>query len=286
MSITHKKNSQLLVNLGCGSRIHPSWMNLDMHAAVPGVIVCDLTKGIPVGDSEANVVYSAAVLEHIRPIDVPFFFSEAFRVLKPGGILRIGVPDLELQAREYLAALNRIEQGDSLAILDREWMVLEMIDQTAREKSGGKMLEFLSRDPLPNEEFVASRVGQEGSKLMAYLRQSSKKKNLPIKDTPSVQVRFGRVGRSILKKLLSSTDIKSDLHALEIGRFRLQSGEVHHWAYDKFSLRQHMERAGFNNPVKCNHGKSKIDGWENYFLEISKSGNVEKPDLLVVECEK
>ena len=250
MEVISYKETPLLVNLGCGSRIHPSWLNLDMHASVPGVTVCDLTKGIPVDDCKANVVYSAAVLEHIRPNDVSFFFSEVFRVLKPGGILRIGVPDLELQAREYLAALDRIEQGDSLAILDREWMLLEMIDQTAREKSGGEMVEFLSREPLYNEKFVTSRVGQEGRKLMDYLRKSRKTENLTTKDTSSLQVRFGRVGIRILKILLSSTDIKNDLQALKIGRFRLQSGEVHHWAYDKFSLSRHMETAGFKNPVK------------------------------------
>jgi predicted SAM-dependent methyltransferase len=144
----------LKVNVGCGSRFHPDWLNLDLHAHAPGVIACDLTHGIPVGDEEAEAVYAAAVLEHIRPRDVPTFLSDCRRVLQDGGVIRLAVPDLEQQARVYLETLARLQQGDSSAEADRQWMVLEILDQSMREQSGGNMLQFLMQKDIPNRDFI------------------------------------------------------------------------------------------------------------------------------------
>ena len=262
------------------------WLNLDLHASVPGVTVADLTKGIPVDDNSASVVYSAAVLEHIRSHDIPFFLDECRRVLEPGGILRIAVPDLEQQARIYLESISRLDAGELGAELDRQWMVLEMIDQCSREESGGEMLKYLWQDNIPNKGFVLNRVGIEGSDLIDHLSQCQKPSTIKGGNNYSKNVRGGFMGRWILKLLMRSRNLEQDLHSLAIGRFRLQSGEVHQSALDRFSLATLLKTAGFVDLKQCNHGESSILKWPGYNLEVNPDGIVEKPDLLIIESHK
>lgn len=192
----------LKINVGCGSRFHPEWLNLDLHSHSPGVVSCDLTQGIPVQDGQANMVYSAAVLEHIRLQDVPVFLQECRRVLKNNGILRLAVPDLEQQAKVYLESIDRLDHGDKKATFDREWMILEMIDQCVREKTGGKMLEFLLKDEIPNRNFIINRIGVEGRDLMNCLHGLKATRSSKSKPSSYDMVPWGRFGKALLKKLL------------------------------------------------------------------------------------
>jgi Methyltransferase domain len=271
----------MYINVGCGKRFHSSWLNLDLHCS-PGVTQCDLTKGIPAESNTADAIYSAAVLEHIRKENVASFFSECHRTLKPGGILRIAVPDLELQVREYLAALERVDQNVPFAVEDREWMVLEIIDQATREKGGGEMLAFLSNPNLKNKKYVNSRIGKEGAELIDLL---ANKKEINSQKSTRLY-RGGWIGKLLLRYLLKSSDIEGDITALNIGRFRYFSGEVHQWSYDRISLQKLFQTAGFSNICKCDHGISRINRWAEYNLEIDTNGIIEKPDLLIMEAIK
>ncbi|PTX96912.1 methyltransferase type 11 [Spartobacteria bacterium LR76] len=273
-----------LVNVGCGCRIHPDWVNLDLHASVPGVIVCDLTRGLPLADGEAEVVYSAAVLEHVRRENVPAFLAECRRVLKPKGYIRLAVPDFERQARVYLECIDRLDRGDAAADADHEWMMVEIFDQIARERSGGEMGDLLGRPNLPNERFIVDRIGKEGSDLIKILKGS--RRGPSSKTFLANKVPWGRLGQFLLKKLLNSKDIEDDLRALEIGRFRLLSGEVHQWAYDRYEMMRVLRDAGFRSIMARNHGESEIPRWAHYHLEVDEAGVIEKPDLMVIEARK
>lgn len=273
-----------LINIGCGNRIHRDWINLDLNATTAGVIACDLTKGIPVDDGVADMVYSAAVLEHIRPSDTRHFLAECRRILRPEGILRIAVPDLEQQVKVYLETLERVDRGELAAAADHKWMILEMFDQGVRERNGGEMLRFLKTKELRNREFVVRRIGAEGKKLIEHLQGLGSEPASVRKPSFSQNVPFGSLGRAILRRLLGSEDLESDLAALHVGRFRLKSGEVHQWAYDRISLGGLMSQVGFQDPKKFAHGESRLRGWRDFHLEVDEAGNVEKPDLLVMEA--
>src|SRR5713226_7089105 len=142
--------TRMLLNLGCGERCHPDWINVDLTAGRSGVIAHDLAKGIPFSSESADAVYLAALFEHIRRNDAASFLREIYRVLKPGGIVRVGVPDFEKICRIYLEKLEAALAGDKQAVYDYDWIVLEMLDQMVRETSGGSMLGYLQRRPLPN----------------------------------------------------------------------------------------------------------------------------------------
>ncbi|MEJ0000267.1 MAG: glycosyltransferase [Verrucomicrobiota bacterium] len=71
----------------------------------------------------------------------------------------------------------------------------------------------------------------------------------------------------------------------EITRFR-QTGEVHKWMYDRWSLRVLMERCGFGDITVCTAKESQIPDFERYELDITTQGQTRKPDSLFMEARK
>lgn len=291
-----------MVNLGCGGRFHPDWVNADIAPRDPSVLRCDLSQRLPFPDGDFDVVYHSNVLEHIRRDDALPFMRECIRVLKPGGILRVVVPDLERICRLYLEKLQQADAGDAASAHDYEWMLLEMYDQTVREKGGGAMREFLRQNPLPNESFVLERIGQEGRELITALRNAPPEpqaQGQPPK--PRSQLReiirrprtlfemFGRKSRASTGKRnhdFFNAHLGPDWsRALEIGRFRL-AGEVHQWMYDRFSLARLMLAAGFRGPALRSPVDSAIPGWTKFNLDTLPDGSVVKPDSFFMEATK
>lgn len=273
------------LNLGCGSRYHPDWINIDISSNGPDVIQHDLCRGIPLPDANCDVVYHTAVLEHLRPVDAAGFLIECFRVLKPGGIVRVGVPDLEKICRLYLSRLAAALNGDEAAAYDYDWIMLELYDQTIREKSGGGMLDYLRLNPLPNEAFIYERIGEEGRQLVQALRkQESRSQSAP----PSLY-RLQRGFRSlteIAKRRIPQWLLgANDKRALEIGRFRL-AGEVHQWMYDRYSLARLLRLTGFHDPQLQVAGASRIPNWTSFNLDTLPNGQVIKPDIFFIEAIK
>jgi predicted SAM-dependent methyltransferase len=286
------------LNLGCGLRFHPAWTNVDFVAADPSVIAHDLRKGVPFGDEQFDVVYHSHLLEHFPKGDAELFLKECRRVLKPGGLIRVAVPDLERAARVYLQALEAAEGGDAASRHDYDWMMLELYDQTVRERSGGEMAAYLLREEIPNKEFVIGRVGVEAERIIESARPSGE--FVPAPQPPSrpplgVIVRrlyrfvrrpsFRResgAGRreSSIRRLLGD-----EYELLQLGRFR-RGGEVHLWMYDRHSLARALGGAGFREPRVVGAAESRIPGWADYHLDTEPDGTTYKPDSLFMEAVK
>lgn len=274
------------LNLGCGGRSHPDWINIDIAARGRGIIRHDLTRGIPLQDASCDVVYHAAVLEHLRRPAAAALIVECRRVLKPGGVLRVGVPDLETICRLYLSRLESALKGEAAAVHDYDWLMLELFDQAVREHSGGGMLEYLRQRPLPNEAFVLERTGEEGRQLLAALRVQSKGGTTPFSATlqralSGLRSLPAAAARLVARGLLGAHDRR----ALEAGRFRL-SGEVHQWMYDRFSLARLLGEAGFPEVCVRDAASSRIADWGRYRLDTLPDGRAIKPDLFFMEAVK
>ncbi|MFN8496854.1 MAG: methyltransferase domain-containing protein [Anaerolineae bacterium] len=281
-----------MVNLGCGRRYHPDWVNIDIVSSGPGVIAHDITTGIPLANESCRVVYHAHVLEHLRANEAFAFVRDCYRVLGPGGVIRVAVPDLERICRTYLDKLGLALDGDADAVHEYDWIMLEMYDQTVREQSGGQMLAYLRQTPLPCEAFVYDRIGEEGRELVTVLRDTSCVSTKPSPpptrplDLPRSLYRQLRLWPAHMRAHLVARWLgESGMRALAIGRFRL-SGEVHHWMYDRYSLARLLTEAGFVSPSVQTAITSSIPGWTTYNLDTTTEGRINKPDSLFMEATK
>lgn len=129
--------SPVKVNLGCGLAVATGWVNIDgsLNALVSALprplhplayrltgasryysedeycrllrdhyfIHHDLAHSIPLADGVADFVYSSHFLEHLFRKDGERLLAESFRVLKPGGTVRVVVPDLAYALSLYSA---------------------------------------------------------------------------------------------------------------------------------------------------------------------------------------
>ncbi|MCF7866214.1 methyltransferase domain-containing protein [Candidatus Woesearchaeota archaeon] len=88
------------LQVGSGRKIIPGWINMDLKR---GDLRANITEGIPLKDSSIDLIFHEHFLEHLEyPVDANKFIQESYRVLKPGGYMRIGVPDTEYTIRAYL----------------------------------------------------------------------------------------------------------------------------------------------------------------------------------------
>jgi ubiquinone/menaquinone biosynthesis C-methylase UbiE len=78
-------------NLGCGTNKLAGWQNHDADV--------DVTKKLPWPDQSASHIVIEHCIEHVPYKAAIGFFQEAWRVLAPGGVLRVTVPSLEQIAR-------------------------------------------------------------------------------------------------------------------------------------------------------------------------------------------
>jgi len=162
-------DGRALLNIGCGTRMNSTWTNLDfspyarlahyrgaaklLHSARllsdlryerlqtvdPEIVRWDLRQGIPYPAGSFDVVYHSQLLEHLPREVAPSLLGECYRVLRPGGTIRVVVPDLQRLASAYLAAALRLEQGDRAAKAEHRRAIDEIFEQMVRTESAGNV---------------------------------------------------------------------------------------------------------------------------------------------------
>jgi len=243
-------DQRAMLNLGCGSRMHWAWNNVDfspigrlrrhmrlaclayrfgvllkdrwqrLQTIDPEIVLHDLRNAIPFPDDSFDVVYHSHMLEHINRDAAPGFLRECRRVLKWGGIIRVVVSDLEYAVRSYLAALQKMGQAESapLAAL-HEASIAELFEQMVRRENVG------TRQQRPLVRFVERLVRGDAR----------------------------------------------------------DAGELHRWMYDRCSLARLLIGAGFRDPVSRTASTSGIAGWSSFGLDRQSEGRDYKPGSLYID---
>jgi SAM-dependent methyltransferase len=94
-----------LLHIGCGEVDAPGFINLDARP-LPHVhfVRRDITRLTMIPDDALDRVYMCHVLEHVMRPRIVATLREMARILKPGGLLRLSVPDFDSIVRLYEAA--------------------------------------------------------------------------------------------------------------------------------------------------------------------------------------
>lgn len=89
-------NGTKKLQLGAGADYIDGWLGTDLFPKSERVLYLDATKPFPFGDNTFDYVYSEHMIEHISWQKALLMLRECRRVLRPGGIIRIATPDLEV----------------------------------------------------------------------------------------------------------------------------------------------------------------------------------------------
>lgn len=97
------------LNLGCGHNTLPGWLNVDLEGGRHGTTYMDALRPYPLPDNSLDAILCEHLIEHLPSEGGRFLLSEAYRVLKPGGAIRIVTPDLQSLAR---MCVNEPNEGE------------------------------------------------------------------------------------------------------------------------------------------------------------------------------
>jgi predicted SAM-dependent methyltransferase len=92
--------SGLRLHLGCGGERKDGWINIDLLGD-PVDVAWNLANRLPFDPGSVTAVFHEHLLEHLPLQAGDAFMRECYRVLRPGGILRVGVPDAGKLIQSY-----------------------------------------------------------------------------------------------------------------------------------------------------------------------------------------
>lgn len=100
------KESMKKLHLGCGTNYIKEWINIDRDSKIADKRA-DLTKGLPYSGNTVSYIYSEHFIEHLYYEEFRRLLFECYRVLVPGGVIRISTPDLKFVVDCYIT--NNLE---------------------------------------------------------------------------------------------------------------------------------------------------------------------------------
>ncbi len=92
-----KAKEPIKLHIGCGRNYFMDWINIDNNSDNNIEVLdmnCDLRNPLPFEDNFADYIYNEHFLEHLTVEEGQRAIKDFLRVLKPGGVLRIAMPDL------------------------------------------------------------------------------------------------------------------------------------------------------------------------------------------------
>lgn len=128
-----------LLNLGCGHKCYPGFVNADFfifrrREDIPRFWGLDLRYPLNCPDSYWDGVFTEHTCEHLHPVHVLALFRELLRSIKPGGYLRVVVPDLRkyvdyYEGRHSHGMFSRWKpRGNALRSISQNYLHLSLWD--------------------------------------------------------------------------------------------------------------------------------------------------------------
>jgi predicted SAM-dependent methyltransferase len=89
------------LQLGCGVHPLPGWLNADLWPATSDILHLNVARRFPFADEQIDFIFAEHVIEHLSYTEALVLLREAYRILRPGGVVRITTPDLAFLLRLY-----------------------------------------------------------------------------------------------------------------------------------------------------------------------------------------
>ena len=89
----------LKLHLGCGTVRLDGWINIDLETRAD--LALDVRRPLPFKDGAARLIYHEHLMEHLTVEEGCAGLRDWFRLLGPGGVLRIATPDLAYVVERY-----------------------------------------------------------------------------------------------------------------------------------------------------------------------------------------
>lgn len=249
------------INIACGGCYIDSWQNFDYAPNSGSVIKSDLLKSLPIENDYADVVYSSHFIEHIPKQLVTNFLKECYRIMKPGGHLRLVLPDWEELCSSYLKM--RQEGFHEKA----NFIVLEMLDQCVRRTTGGELQKYYSNvfaescENLDLADFVRKRTGYQQENIIDKENRLAKL----IKNPSNIFFKIQKLYCKLVVALLPSAFREQNVSFTEVG-------ERHAWMYDFYAIQQLLVEVGFVDVQKMSADRSSIKDFPCFPLDTTTDG--------------
>lgn len=107
------------MQIGTGPSLLEGWLNTDIHPESSKVIFLDASKPFPFQNSLFSYIYCEHLIEHLKYKEGLSMLNECYRVLKPGGRIRIATPSLETLIDLYSQNKNDLQERYMKRIFDK-----------------------------------------------------------------------------------------------------------------------------------------------------------------------
>lgn len=209
-------NDRIFVQYGCGLSAPDGWVNYDASptlrikrmpvvgnavaklagADVPfpaSVRYGDIVAGLPHAPGSVAGLYASHVLEHLARDDMRAALANSFRILAPGGIFRLIVPDLKWRADNYVARAANDDPEASLAFMHDTLLGLQ---QRARGLKGKVRALFGNADHLWMWDYAGMKGELERAGFTQVRRAALGDSREPMFDRVEDEGRFFDNGRA------------------------------------------------------------------------------------------
>lgn len=129
------ERSPLRLNLGGGTDCHPDplyrgYIAVDTSTSASYGISFDLAQPIPLPDGCVDRILSEHFLEHVDRMTIARILADCHRLLKPGGLMRVSVPDYMHPWQRYCLALGKDPRRSNHRVLPTYDFCRELVAQS------------------------------------------------------------------------------------------------------------------------------------------------------------
>lgn len=157
----------LKLHIGCGPGHLSGWINIDI---APAPLSLNVRWGLPFADGSVRFVFVSHLLEHLfYPVDAGEFVAEIARVLAPGGVVRIVVPDVA-------ACIEAYQRKDAAFFASRRETWPWWPENPTRLED---FLAYAGAGPEPGWLFEAHKFGYDAETLAKLLTDHGLKSPAP-----------------------------------------------------------------------------------------------------------